>query len=270
MTALAWARASGSYPRSAASVDQRLLVAGEGRRVRGGDQDPAGRPGGPQLVQGRHVPHVFEHHQPRQAGLAEPPGEPAGDRLAVAGQVGLPHRRRGLRVARQHGGPLGAGHPDQQFQAPGLPERLGDAHRELGLAAGLQPAAGPLPGDPGRDQDHHGTGDQGRREVGGRVRPRAEPIGERGHHARPDRPHRPALCPHRPPEVIPSVVTMLQIARLVGGPPCTTFETTVSQSGRWRARRRMTAGARCTARRSGARRRGQRAGMTMPYPWIFR
>ena len=54
-------------------------AAGDGRRVGGGHQHPAGRTGRPQSVKVRRAGQVIEYHQPRTAGLAQPAEELGGD-----------------------------------------------------------------------------------------------------------------------------------------------------------------------------------------------
>ena len=164
-------------------------LAGNGRGIPGRDQHPAGGPGRDEPVQIRRAAQVIEHDQPRPAGLAEPAGEPGRDRSGVARRRGS--RRRGRRrVAAQHRGPAGGGHPGQQVHLAGAPQRLGERDRELGLAAWRQPVRRSCRGRVRGRQHHRRAGKQRGRQGGRRLRPGGVPVGQRRHGTRPDRPRR--------------------------------------------------------------------------------
>ena len=120
-------------------TDQHPVLTGHRPGVRGGDQHPPGRPGRPQPVQVRRVPQVIEHHQPRPGGPVQPGDEPGRHRLGIT-LVIQAQLRGGLGVAGQDRGPAGGSHPGQQVDRAGLPQRLGQADRELGLAGRPRPA----------------------------------------------------------------------------------------------------------------------------------
>src|SRR5215467_10997813 len=56
-------------------LDQFASFAGECRRARGGDQDPAGRPGWPKPFEIRRIGQIVEHHEPGPGRFAKPAHE---------------------------------------------------------------------------------------------------------------------------------------------------------------------------------------------------
>ena len=119
------------------------MVAGEGRGVRGRDQDPARRSPWPEPVEIRRVGEIIEHHEPRSPGLAEPAKEARSDRLRVSRRVGSDHRDSRFHIARQHRRPARGDDPDQQVYFPGPPQGLSISHRELSLAARTSQSCAP-------------------------------------------------------------------------------------------------------------------------------
>ena len=113
-------------------TDQYPVLAGQRRSVCGRDQHPPGRPGRPQARQVGGVAQVIEHYQPRPGGSVQPGQEPGRHRFGIT-LVIQSQLRGGLGVAGQDRGPAGGIHPGQQVDRARLPQRPGQAGRELGL-----------------------------------------------------------------------------------------------------------------------------------------
>ena len=161
------------------------LTRGAGTRARpgqpAGQHDPARHSLRPQAGQRCRVSHVIEHDQPRAVGRGQPGQQAGGPRLAIpagddrrprwpgrglpgsAGNgligavsscrrpIGYLARVTGrLSVPGQQRGPPGCGHPDEQVDIAGLPQRPRQGRGQLGLAAsgwsGEEVAAGLLAG----------------------------------------------------------------------------------------------------------------------------
>ena len=104
-----------------------------GRQPRG-DHDPAGRAGGPQLLQVAQLGQVVEDQRPRPPGPGQPGHEAGRGGLRALARLAGVDRVRRLGEPGDDRFPAGGGHPDQDLHRPGVPHGVGELHRQLGLA----------------------------------------------------------------------------------------------------------------------------------------
>ena len=166
--------------------DRHPAAPGGDRGLRAGDEHPAGEPLGPETVQVRHVLQVVQDDQPRLVGRAQPADQARRDRFGRAGRLDAEGRRRGLHVPGEHRGPVGGGDPDQHVDGPGPPQRLGDDHRDLGLAAGAQPVRWALGEGRARHQGQGRARDERLHDAARGIGPVGVSLGQRRHLAHPE------------------------------------------------------------------------------------
>jgi hypothetical protein len=142
------------------------MCGGGSVRVRGGDQDPAGRPGRPEAIDRRRVGDLVEHHQPGQIWPFQPVQEAVrGMVRALALVRSLAQIAQRLSVAGDHGVSSGGRDPENQMSFLDVVVLVGQGSGKACLAGATQAIKTPCRVPPGNEQGRRLRGEPGKAEA---------------------------------------------------------------------------------------------------------